>query len=46
MIRMDGDLVVDSTSQLIRTRRLATVLVIQPSKKYKVMENLDSFKGM
>ena len=46
LISMDGEPVMDLASQLSRTRRSAAVLLIQVCKKAKVMENLDSSKGL
>lgn len=46
LISMDGEPVMDLASQLSRTRRSAAVLLIQVCKKAKVLENLDSSKGL
>ncbi|KAK9943162.1 hypothetical protein M0R45_008780 [Rubus argutus] len=43
---MDREPVMDLASQLSETRRSAAVLLIQLGKKAKVMENLDSSKGL
>lgn len=46
LISMEGEPVMNLASQLSRTRRSAAVLLIQFGKKAKVMENLDSSKGL
>jgi hypothetical protein len=45
-VSMDGESSMDSLVQLSGSQRLAAVLLIQPCKKAKMVENLDSSKGL
>ncbi|KAK9904422.1 hypothetical protein M0R45_000786 [Rubus argutus] len=45
-VSMDGEPSMDSLSQLSGSRCSAAILLIQPGKKAKMVENLDSSKGL